>query len=410
MSYTFASSNAFVRQFTVSPYQAGMLSPFTFVVKDLIDIAGEVTGCGNPDWAATHPKAVAHAIVVEQLLSVGATCLGKTITDELAYSLIGENDFYGTPVNPAAPTRVPGGSSSGSASAVACGLVDFAIGTDTGGSVRVPASNCGLWGYRPSHGFMSVAGVNPFAPTFDTVGVLSQQGEILKKVMRVLTGLTEVDFAKENYTLYLLEDIVAICDADIQQAMQPIFQKMQDQFSVTPITLTEICDQPIDYHWLYEVYTLLQVTEIRSCLGAWIDDVHPKFGTMIKNNFEQTVSSDRKSIQSHVVKRQWFYEKLNHFLNQKNILCFPTTPAVAPLLNSMKNIKRNQPSETNYYPRALGMNAISGLSRTPQITAPFVEVQGVPIGFSVLGGIGKDMALIELALQNNQFFLNTFGQ
>src|SRR4029077_5312214 len=101
--------------------------------------------------------AAAHAVCMEQLLAAGARCEGKTVSDELAFSLIGENHFYGTPLNPRTPGRVPGGSSGGSASAVACGLVDFAVGTDTGGSVRVPSSNCGIWGFRPSHGFVSVA-------------------------------------------------------------------------------------------------------------------------------------------------------------------------------------------------------------------------------------------------------------
>jgi amidase len=113
-------------------------------------VAGFKTGCGNPAWRDSHPAAVVHAVCVEQLLLSGARCVGKTICDELAFSLLGENHFYGTPLNVHAPDRVPGGSSSGSASAVACDLVEFALGTDTGGSARVPASNCGIWGFRPS--------------------------------------------------------------------------------------------------------------------------------------------------------------------------------------------------------------------------------------------------------------------
>src|SRR5207253_8128299 len=141
---------------------------------------------GNPTWLATHPPAGVSAVCVEQLLAAGAQCEGKTITDEFAFSLLGENFHYGTPLNPAAPDRVPGGSSSGSASAVACGLADFALGTDTGGSVRVPASNCGIWGWRPSHGAISVAGVMPFAPTFDTVGIFAKSADVLERVATVL--------------------------------------------------------------------------------------------------------------------------------------------------------------------------------------------------------------------------------
>ena len=166
-------SGAFVETFELDPIGSGPLNGLSFAVKDLIDIGGYKTGCGNPSWRDTHPVAAVNAVCVEQLLSAGARCVGKTVSDELAFSLLGENHFYGTPLNPKAPERIPGGSSSGSASAVACGLSDFALGTDTGGSIRVPSSNCGIWGLRPSHGFISLAGVNPLAPTFDTVGILA---------------------------------------------------------------------------------------------------------------------------------------------------------------------------------------------------------------------------------------------
>src|ERR1700752_5163834 len=183
---TGAQSNAFVTTFDLPPTGSGPLEGLRFAVKDTIDVAGFKTGCGNPTWRDSRPAAVVHAVCVEQLLRAGTRCVGKTISDELAFSLLGENHFYGTPLNRAAPDRVPGGSSSGSASAVACGLVDFALGTDTGGSVRVAAGNCGIWGLRPSHGFISVAGVMPFAPTFDTVGILARDGDVLRRSAEVL--------------------------------------------------------------------------------------------------------------------------------------------------------------------------------------------------------------------------------
>src|SRR5215471_15571364 len=179
MNITVEQSGAFVEEFELPPTGDGPLAGLRFAVKDLIDIGGRKTGCGNPSWRDTHPPARSHAECVEQLLAAGARCVGKTVSDEVAFSLIGENHFYGTPLNPRAPDRVPGGSSSGSASAVACRLADFALGTDTGGSVRVPASNCGVWGLRPSHDSISVAGVMPFAPTFDTVGIHARSADIL---------------------------------------------------------------------------------------------------------------------------------------------------------------------------------------------------------------------------------------
>src|SRR6202048_255320 len=148
----------------------GPLSALTFAAKDLFDVAGHPTGGGNPDWARSNPVPTRHAWAVQRLLDAGATLIGKTITDEVSLGIVGENAFYGTPVNPRAPGRVPGGSSSGSAAAVAAGLCDTALGTDTGGSVRGPASFCGLYGIRPTHGRIDMSGVTAPAPSSDTSG------------------------------------------------------------------------------------------------------------------------------------------------------------------------------------------------------------------------------------------------
>src|ERR671916_885518 len=202
---------AFVQKVEVNPTGSGPLDGLSFAVKDLIDIGGYKTGCGNPSWGNTPPPASVNAVCIEQLLDAGARCVGKTVTDELAFSLLGENHFYGTPLNPRAPDRVPGGSSSGSASAVAQGLADFALGTDTGGSVRVPASNCGVWGLRPSHGFVSVAGVNPFAPTFDTVGILASSAEVLVRAASVLLAYGD-SAVEEPGTIHLLKEGFSVAD------------------------------------------------------------------------------------------------------------------------------------------------------------------------------------------------------
>src|SRR6476646_6789646 len=216
-------SGAFIEKFTLPPTKDGSLRGLTFAVKDLIDVAGHRTGCGNPTWLAKHPPATVSAVCVEQLLAAGAQCEGKTITDEFAFSLLGENHHYGTPLNPAAPDRVPGGSSSGSASAVACGLVDFAIGTDTGGSVRTPASNCGIFGIRPSHGIISVAGVMPFAPTLDTVGVFTRSAELLQRVATVLLANDASTTAELPSSIYIVREAFELADPAVRQSLaEPI--------------------------------------------------------------------------------------------------------------------------------------------------------------------------------------------
>ena len=192
------------------------LAGLTVAVKDLIDVALWPTDCGNPDWARTHERATAHAPCVEAVLAQGASVCGKTITDEMAFSLEGENFHYGTPVNPRCPDRMPGGSSSGSAVAVARGLCDFALGTDTGGSVRIPAAFCGIYGVRTTHGRIKLDGVMPFAPSYDTVGWFAQSAAMLARVGVAYFGDAKPGQAKR---LVMASDVLALADADCAVAV-----------------------------------------------------------------------------------------------------------------------------------------------------------------------------------------------
>src|SRR4051812_6382862 len=235
-------SGAFIERFTLPATKDGPLRGLHFAVKDLIDVAGHHTGCGNPTWLATHPPASVSAVCVEQLLAAGAQCDGKTNTDEFAFSLLGENHHHGTPLNPAAPDRVPGGSSNGSASAVACRLVDFAVGTDTGGSVRVPASNCGIWGWRPSHGLISVAGVMPFAPTFDTVGVLAQSAELLERAAMVLLAADiPTETVPQSGKIHLVSEAFELVDPAVRAALDGPISQLNEMLSL-PVCEASIGD------------------------------------------------------------------------------------------------------------------------------------------------------------------------
>jgi amidase len=292
-------SGAFVEVFTLEPSGSGILDGLTFAVKDLIDIKGHKTGCGNPTWRDTHPEPRSHAVCIDQLLIAGARCIGKTVTDELAFSLMGENHFYGTPLNPKAPDRVPGGSSSGSASAVACGLADFAIGTDTGGSVRIPASNCGIFGFRPSHGLISLAGVNPLSPSLDTVGVFAARPDVLSRAASVLLGtmtLTE----KQPGTVHLIQEAFALSDPAVRKALEPSLQLLREFFGnrVREISIREI-DGETEFSDLKnwnEIYRVLQRAEAESCLGGWVAANNPTFGTLIAESFELMRTVDRNLI------------------------------------------------------------------------------------------------------------------
>src|ERR687894_1499399 len=319
---------AFVQKVEVNPTGSGALDGLCFAVKDLIDLGGYKPGCGNPTWRDTHPPASVDAVCVEQLLAAGARCVGKTVTDELAFSLLGENHFYGTPLNPKAPDRVPGGSSGGSASAVACGLVDFALGTDTGGSVRVPASNCGTWGLRPSHGFISVAGVNPFAPTFATLGIFARSGAALARAASILLGQEGQEYAprEEPSTVHLLREAFSVADPEVRRALAPSVERLRHffggrlrEFSLREIDgESEVSEGTCFQKW-YETYSVLQWAEIESCLGAWVAATNPAFGPEAEQNFELVKNLDRRQVRRAAQHREEYFLKLKMFLGANNL-------------------------------------------------------------------------------------------
>ncbi|HEY3394058.1 MAG TPA: amidase, partial [Lacipirellulaceae bacterium] len=395
-------SGAFIKQFTLPPTCDGPLAGLCFAVKDLIDIAGHPTGCGNRTWLATHPPAAVSAVCVEQLLAAGATCIGKTITDEVAFSLLGENHFYGTPLNPAAPDRVPGGSSSGSASAVACGLADFALGTDTGGSVRVPASNCGIWGLRPTHGRVSVAGVMPFSPSLDTVGILARSIDVLQPSMSVLLGSPERTAASPlpakalPSEIYLLTEAFELCDAEVRDALNPALERIERTFGnrVCQTSLGDLCgdrEAGALSTWL-NTYRVLQGTEAASCLGAWVQDAQPVFGPATAAGFKFIGSLDRTRIGEAIERREHYCRHLARALGPRDLVCFPTAPTIAPLKGA-----RCYDRGSDYYQRTLSLTSIAGVARLPQVSMPHGRTSAAPIGLSLLGAQGEDLFLLDIA-------------
>jgi len=176
---------AFVRTF--DPALGGGDGP-TFAIKDLFDVKGVPTGGGARTPLAQNPQT--NALAVQKLLDAGWRAVGKTQTVELAYGSWGTNRAVGAPWNPwdALVHRAPGGSSSGSAVAIAAGLADAALGSDTGGSVRIPAATCGVVGLKPGRGLVSLLGVHPLAPALDTVGALAQDVATAARLLSVISG------------------------------------------------------------------------------------------------------------------------------------------------------------------------------------------------------------------------------
>jgi amidase len=367
-----------------APYREGPLSGLTFAAKDLFDVAGSVTGCGNPDWAATHAAAQADAWAVETLLEAGAVLTGKTITDEISLGLLGINKFYGTPLNPRALDRVPGGSSSGSASAVAGGLVDVALGTDSGGSVRIPASFCGLYGLRPTHGRIPAAGMMTQAPSFDTVGYFTRDARTFGRVGAVLLGEQVVDALPHE--IIVATDGFALADEPVQRALQPVVDQLRHAVPVTESLLAE--SNLLDWARHQRV---LQKSEFQATFRDWIDEVNPRFSSEVAGAF----ADDGRIPLSDLIAARAFREsasnRLDGLLDGRRMLCLPTSP-ILPIGRSA----RLSEMRTAVH-RIVDLTGIAGLTGLPQVNLPVATSGSVPVGLSLIGWRGGDAALVGAA-------------
>ncbi len=365
-----------------APTASGPLDGLTFGVKDLIDVAGTKTGGGNPDWLKAQSPAAQSAPAVDALLAAGAGLVGKTVTDELAFSLEGVNAHHGTPVNPACPDRIPGGSSSGSAVAVAAGLLDFAIGTDTGGSVRVPASFVGAYGFRPTHDAISLAGVLPFAPSYDTVGWFARDAATLSRVGGVLLPAAP---PKPIHRFRLVRDGFALADASVAAAVR----RSCAAFDVADeISLFEGHEQ----QWL-ECYRVLQGAEIWTQLGPWISSAKPRFGDSIAPRFADAASIRPADVARYQPQRASITRRVREALGDGTGLLIPTAPCIA------LRVDAGDDEIGTFYRNALTLTSIAGHAGIPQISLPAGKVEGCPVGLSVLASPGRDRALLDLAVR-----------
>jgi len=373
---------------TIAGAEEGPLKGLTFAAKDIFDVAGYVTGCGNPDWARTQAPAESHAWAVDKLLGMGADLVGKTITDELAYSLNGQNVHYGTPTNPAAPGRIPGGSSSGSASAVAGGVADTALGSDTGGSIRIPGSYCGLFGLRPTHGRISLEGVMPLAPSFDTCGWFARDAETLRRVGEVLLDEPAQEEPQVS-RLLLAEDAFALTGAEGGAALAPFVSMLEARFGkAESVTVT---GSGRSFEELMLCFRTIQAQEIWRQHGGWIREMKPTFGPDVGARFAWAQTVSARAAEAASVDRRQFKETFGKLLEGDRILCIPTAPGIAPLASASEVDMQEHRS------RVLGLTSVAGLSGFPQITMPLAILHGCPLGLSLIGAPGRDMKLLCLA-------------
>lgn len=379
------------------PTRAGALSGLTFGLKDLFDVAYERTGFGSPDWLRTHDAASEDSWVLRVLLDAGAQMLGRTHTEEMAFSLTGENAHYGTPRNPRAPGRVPGGSSSGSAAAVAGGLVDFAIGSDTGGSVRAPSSFCGIFGMRPTHGLLPLAGACPLAPMFDTVGWFARDAQMLARVGTVLfdaAGVSPEEDGVRPARVLVAQDALELVVPESRPMLEEAVQRVASTLAsrlAPPARMETVTLAPEGLRAWYDVFRVLQWADIWRTHGAWVERVRPTFGAQIAPRFEAASRVTADEVRDADQARLHIVARLDSLFAGDTVLVLPTVPDVAPRLAL-------PPAETvAVREQALQLLCSAGLGGLPQISMPMAERDGLPIGVSLLASRGRDRWLLELA-------------
>jgi amidase len=372
----------------------GPLAGLSCVVKDMYAIKGERTGAGNPDWLAGQQPATAHAAAIDRLLAAGAAVTGKTICDEFFYSVAGINAHYGTPTNVRAPGRIPGGSSSGSAAAAAAGVCDFALGSDTGGSVRIPAALCGLYGIRPTLGRVETRGAMDMSPSFDTIGWFAPSAGTFRKVGQVLLGGERV--AAPVGALLIAEDAFAEADDAVAALLRTALAAMAGTlpepraFRIAPDDLARPPERPLDI-WR-EAVRVIQAHEIWQVYGRFVEDKKPKFGPGVAERMQIAARITKEQADAQRKVHAAARERIRGLLKPGTVMAMPSAPCIAPRIDTPAA------DQESYRIRVMRLTCTAGLGGVPQVSIPVGTVDGCPVGLSLLGWAGGDEALLDLCV------------
>jgi amidase len=381
-------------RFVIDGAASGSLAGLRFAVKDLFDVAGYPTGAGNPTWLATHPLPEESSPLVTALLSAGATLVGKTLTDELAYSINGDNAHYGTPVNTQAPGRIPGGSSSGSAAAVAARLCDFALGTDTGGSTRVPASYCGLWGIRTSHGRLSRTHMVALNPGFDTPTWLAHDAATFQQVADVLLPPAPAAAhplpGRPFRRAMLFDDVFAEADGMFLEHGERLLDALDGDLATSHARVAG--DDPGGLEDWRKTYITISGHEAWQEHGQWIETHQPLFGAAVAGRWRMAQAVSREAADAARARQAEIRAAVQNLLGADGVALVPSAVSVAPLLTTGESAFDLLRS------RILRITCVASLAGLPQVSMPFRSAAGLPIGLSLIGPAGSDRALVELAV------------
>lgn len=367
---------------------SGLLANKRLAVKDLFQLEGEKNTAGNPDWYHTHEVSNLTAASLQKILAEGAIFKGFTVTDEIAYSLQGNNIHYGSADNPHVPGHHCGGSSVGSAAAVANGFADIGLGTDTGGSVRVPASYCGLYGIRPTQGIISTAGLIGLAAPFDTVGWLTQEPDILAAVGEVLLPRSQCE--RPVNTLVICPEIMRLTGDETFVGIENYLPKLQARFD--KVVVRHIAEGSL----LPELSELFRVLQGRACAAEhreWLETTKPQFAPDVAGRFEQALAiTDGEFAAARLKQKTWQREFDALIPDSNSVLLLPSTVTAAP---------KKGVDQTKLRQRLMNLTAIAGLTGSPQVHIPafYIQEDGLkkPSGFSLLMRQNNDKNLLRLA-------------
>ncbi|KAJ0749930.1 putative amidase [Helianthus annuus] len=385
------------------------LTALTFAVSDLFDINGFVTGFGNPDWERTHEAASQTSPVVSALVDGGATCVGKTVVDEMSFGVSGENRHYGTPTNFVAPARIPGGSCSGAAVAVAAKLVDFSLGVDTVGGVRQPAGHCGIFGFRPSYGAVSHLGIIPISTSFDTIGWFAMDPSVLHRVGQVLLqGQFAVQRNPRN--VIIADDCFQLSKIPIQRLTQVVIRSTENLFGKQVLKHEKLSDyiasrvpslKAFDSNKsngdpkfsslrsLASIMQLLRRHEFSHNHFEWINTVKPTLDPLISAQVQEKLELADKDINNFVAVKNELRSALNALLKDDGVLVIPTVCSPPPKLGS------KELSSEDYLITEFSLTALASISGCCQVVIPLGLYENYPVSVSLMAKHGGDRFLLD---------------
>lgn len=331
------------------------------------------------------------ADVVARFHEAGAVCVGKTNLHELAFGITSKNPHYGSVLNPRDTTRIAGGSSGGSAALVAAGLLPFATGSDTGGSIRVPASYCGIVGLKPTYGRVSRRGLLPLSFSLDCAGPLANTAEDCALAMGVMTGqdfrLKEIP-ALKGMRIGLPSPFFERLDNRVSRRIQEVIELIRSQGA----RVSDISTPSLD-----ELNAVARLVQMGETSALYVNETDPtKFGADVWSLLQQGKSIAAHEYVNAQRMRTLFRARLDEIWQRVDFLMMPTTPVVAPLLSEDTVMVGDKPMDVRLATTSLVRSW--NLTGEPAISIPCPGNPGeLPLGLQIVAAPFRDRQLLQFA-------------